>query len=101
MLTVCTKGLRVTQFQFSVCMYCTCGRIDNKTYLLDFVWAYCFFFNVFVKKIVLDQFSLSTNLATLFCACIVVVFCVFFGKKINILDQFSQSTNLATFFVWT
>ncbi len=34
MLTVCTKGLRVTQFQFSVCMYCTCGRIDNKT-LLD------------------------------------------------------------------
>ncbi len=30
MLTVCTKGLRVTQFQFSVCMYCTCGRIDNK-----------------------------------------------------------------------
>ncbi len=33
MLTVCTKGLRVTQFQFSVCMYCTCGRIDNKTYL--------------------------------------------------------------------
>ncbi len=31
MLTVCTKGLRVTQFQFSVCMYCTCGRIDNKT----------------------------------------------------------------------
>ncbi len=33
MLTVCTKGLRVTQLQFSVCMYCTCGRIDNKTYL--------------------------------------------------------------------
>ncbi len=30
MLTVCTKGQRVTQFQFSVCMYCTCGRIDNK-----------------------------------------------------------------------
>ncbi len=59
------------------------------------------FFNVFVKKMVLDQFSLSTNLATLFCACIVVVFCVFFGKKNNILDQFSQSTNLATFFVWT
>uniref|UniRef100_A0A9J8CXB0 Reverse transcriptase domain-containing protein n=1 Tax=Cyprinus carpio carpio TaxID=630221 RepID=A0A9J8CXB0_CYPCA len=29
-LSVCTKGLRVTQFQFSVCMYCTCGRIDNK-----------------------------------------------------------------------
>ncbi len=24
------QGLRVTQFQFSVCMYCTCGRIDNK-----------------------------------------------------------------------
>ncbi len=37
MLTVCTKGLRVTQFQFSVCMYCTCGRIDNKT-LLDLTW---------------------------------------------------------------
>ncbi len=36
MLTVCTKGLRVTQFQFSVCMYCTCGRIDNKT-LLDVI----------------------------------------------------------------
>ncbi len=38
MLTVCSKGLRVMQFQFSVCMYCTCGRIDNKTlldYLLD------------------------------------------------------------------
>ncbi len=33
MLTVCTKGLRVTQFQFSVCMYCTCGRIDNKARL--------------------------------------------------------------------
>ncbi len=29
-LSVCTKGLRVTQFQLSVCMYCTCGRIDNK-----------------------------------------------------------------------
>ncbi len=41
MLTVCTKGLRVTQFQFSVCMYCTCGRIDNKTYLtwLDLTWC--------------------------------------------------------------
>ncbi len=33
MLTVCTKGLRVMQFQFSVCMYCTCGRIDNKAVL--------------------------------------------------------------------
>ncbi len=33
MLTVCTKGQRVTQFQFSVCMYCTCGRIDNKAVL--------------------------------------------------------------------
>ncbi len=30
MLSVCTRGLRVTQFQFSVCMYGTCGRIDNK-----------------------------------------------------------------------
>ncbi len=30
MLSVCTKGLRVTQFQFSVCMYGTCGRTDNK-----------------------------------------------------------------------
>ncbi len=29
-LSVCTRGLRVTQFQFSVCMYGTCGRIDNK-----------------------------------------------------------------------
>ncbi len=40
MLTVCTKGLRVTQFQFSVCMYCTCGRIDNKADLtwLDLTW---------------------------------------------------------------
>ncbi len=28
-------GLRVTQFQFSVCMYCTCGRIDNKA---DLTW---------------------------------------------------------------
>ncbi len=35
MLTVCTKGLRVTQFQFSVCMFCTCGRIDNKE---DLTW---------------------------------------------------------------
>ncbi len=35
MLTVCTKGLRVTQFQFSVCMCCTCGRIDNKA---DLTW---------------------------------------------------------------
>ncbi len=43
MLTVCTKGLRVTQFQFSVCMYCTCGRIDNKTYLtwLEVLHYYC------------------------------------------------------------
>ncbi len=32
---VCTKGLRVTQFQFSVCVYCTCGRIDNKA---DLTW---------------------------------------------------------------
>ncbi len=30
MLSVCTRGLRVMQFQFSVCMYGTCGRIDNK-----------------------------------------------------------------------
>ncbi len=30
MLSVCTKGLRVTQFRFSVCMYGTCGRTDNK-----------------------------------------------------------------------
>ncbi len=29
-LPVYTKGLRVTQFQFYVCMYGTCGRIDNK-----------------------------------------------------------------------
>ncbi len=35
MLTVCTKGLRVTQFQFSVCMCCTCGIIDNKA---DLTW---------------------------------------------------------------
>ncbi len=37
MLTVCTKGLRVTQFKFSVCMCCTCGRIDNKADF-DFDW---------------------------------------------------------------
>ncbi len=36
-LSVCTKGLRVTQFQFSVCMYGTCGRIDNKADF-DFVF---------------------------------------------------------------
>ncbi len=30
MLFVCTKGLRITQFQFSVCTYSTYGRIDNK-----------------------------------------------------------------------
>ncbi len=24
------QGVRVTQFQLSVCMYGTCGRIDNK-----------------------------------------------------------------------
>ncbi len=24
------QGVRVMQFQFSVCMYGTCGRIDNK-----------------------------------------------------------------------
>ncbi len=24
------QGSESTQFQFSVCMYCTCGRIDNK-----------------------------------------------------------------------
>ncbi len=24
------QGARVTQFQFSVCVYGTCGRIDNK-----------------------------------------------------------------------
>ncbi len=29
MLTVCTKGLRVTQFQFSVCMCCTCGSVPG------------------------------------------------------------------------
>ncbi len=34
-LSVCTRGLRVTQFQFSVCMCCTCGRIDNKA---DLTW---------------------------------------------------------------
>ncbi len=42
MLTVCTKGLRVMQFKFSVCMYCTCGRIDNKadlTWLDLFCWT--------------------------------------------------------------
>ncbi len=40
MLTICTKGLRVTQFQLSVCMCCTCGRIDNKADLtwLDLTW---------------------------------------------------------------
>ncbi len=40
MLSVCTKGLRVTQFRFSVCMYCTygtCGRTDNKA---DFDFFY-------------------------------------------------------------
>ncbi len=37
MLTVCTQGLRVTQFQFSVCMYCTCGRIDNKADLTNII----------------------------------------------------------------
>ncbi len=41
MLTVCTKGLRVTQFQFSVCMYCTCGRIDNKA-RLDLTWNHSY-----------------------------------------------------------
>ncbi len=35
MLTVCTKGLSVTQFQFSLCMCWTCGRIDNKA---DLTW---------------------------------------------------------------
>ncbi len=39
MLTVCTKGLRVMQFQLSVCMYCTCGRIDNKA-RLDLTWPF-------------------------------------------------------------
>ncbi len=29
-LPVCTRGLRVMQFLFSVCMYGTCGKIDNK-----------------------------------------------------------------------
>ncbi len=38
MLSVCTKGLRVTQFQFSVCMYGTCGRIDNKADFDFWLW---------------------------------------------------------------
>ncbi len=38
MLTVCTKGLRVTEFLFSVCMCCTCGRIDNKADLTWLIW---------------------------------------------------------------
>ncbi len=42
MLTVCTKGLRVTQFQFSVCMCCTCGRIDNKA---DLTWLDLIYFD--------------------------------------------------------
>ncbi len=37
-LSVCTKGLRVTQFQFSVCMYGTCGRIDNKSDFDLWLW---------------------------------------------------------------
>ncbi len=39
MLTVCTKGLRVTQFQLSVCMCCTVGRIDKADF--DFVYFKC------------------------------------------------------------
>ncbi len=42
MLSVCTRGLRVTQFQFSVCMYGTCGRIDNKAdFNFDFLLVFC------------------------------------------------------------
>ncbi len=38
MLTVCTKGLRVTQFQFSVCMCCTCGKLTIKQTWLDLTY---------------------------------------------------------------
>ncbi len=51
-LTVCTRGLRVTQFQFSVCMYCTCGRIDNKA-RLDLTWL-----DLYVTSLQKHSFSL-------------------------------------------
>ncbi len=66
MLSVCTKGLRVTQFQFSVCMYGTCGRIDkadfdfltihlkemssNFTVYIFIYKYYLFFMNVFYNN---------------------------------------------------
>ncbi len=58
MLTVCTKGLRVTQFQFSVCMCCTCGRIDNKADLTWLTWllhVHCLKKTYNKNKIVLGQ----------------------------------------------
>ncbi len=37
--SVCTRGLRAMQFQFSVCMYGTCGRIDIADF--EICWNDC------------------------------------------------------------
>ncbi len=65
MLTVCTKGLRVTQFQFSVCMYCTCGRIDNKT-LLDLKLLLLFSLNTIAAKRAINPTRTVTHLGLIF-----------------------------------
>ncbi len=45
------QGKRVTQFQFSVCMYGTCGRIDNKA---DFDF-FDFDYQGFMSKLIIDM----------------------------------------------
>ncbi len=60
-LSVCTKGLRVTQFQFSVCMYGTCGRIDNKADFDFWLWLpfFCGMKNkIFLRMLVTEEFWL-------------------------------------------
>ncbi len=46
------QGVRVTQFQFSVCMYGTCGRIDNKAdFDFDLTFFIYFLLSVFVNMV--------------------------------------------------
>ncbi len=53
---ICTKGLRATQFQFSVCMCCTCGRIDNKA---DFMFVCMFLSPLLNMMLILSSQSFS------------------------------------------
>ncbi len=62
MLSVCTKGLSVTQFQFSVCMYGTCGRIDNKADIdFDFDFDHLKHLHRFLSKICKAGLTLNVS----------------------------------------